>query len=234
MTEPVRLAKRVIELTGCSRADADRYIEGGWVTVDAEVVELPQFKVTTEQVVVDPTAVLSNSEPTTVLLHRGHADADRGNAILIATHWSEDASGVRLLHRHLNHLSVSMDLDPQASGLVVLSQEGPTKRRLQENRNSIEQEYVVEVSGQITAYGLQRLSVGMRLPDRTLPPCKVSWQNEIRLRFAIKAVQPGQLQQMCAEVGLTTVAIRRIRIGKVPLSKMPVGQWRFLPAGESF
>jgi 23S rRNA pseudouridine2604 synthase len=234
MPDPIRLAKRVIELTGCSRADADRYIEGGWVQVDGEVVELPQFQVSTEQVVIDPTAVLSNTEPTTVLLHRGVGDSDSADAISISNHWTEDASGVRLLRRHLSHLSVSMDLEPQASGLLVLCQEGPTKRRLQENRNSIEQEYVVEVSGQITAYGLQRLSVGMRLSDRTLLPCKVSWQNEIRLRFAIKAVQPGQLQEMCAEVGLTTVAIRRIRIGKVPLAKMPVGQWRFLPAGETF
>jgi len=30
------------------------------------------------------------------------------------------------------------------------------------------------------------------------------------------------------------VAIRRLRIGKVPLAKMPVGAWRYLPAGEKF
>ena len=30
------------------------------------------------------------------------------------------------------------------------------------------------------------------------------------------------------------VAIRRLRIGKVPLAKMPVGAWRYLPAGERF
>ena len=39
---------------------------------------------------------------------------------------------------------------------------------------------------------------------------------------------------MCAQVGLDVVAIRRIRIGKVPLAKMPVGMWRYLPVGERF
>ncbi|MGH8486255.1 MAG: RNA-binding protein, partial [Pseudomonas sp.] len=34
MSEPTRLSKRLIELVGCSRREAELYIEGGWVTVD--------------------------------------------------------------------------------------------------------------------------------------------------------------------------------------------------------
>ena len=67
-----------------------------------------------------------------------------------------------------------------------------------------------------------------------LPPCKVSWQNEVRLRFAIKAVEPGQLRHMCAQVGLDVVAIRRLRIGRVSLCKMPAPEWRYLPVSERF
>ena len=33
---------------------------------------------------------------------------------------------------------------------------------------------------------------------------------------------------------MDVVAIRRIRIGKVPLGKMPVGEWRYFPVGEKF
>ena len=39
---------------------------------------------------------------------------------------------------------------------------------------------------------------------------------------------------MCAQVGLKVVSIRRLRIGKVSLAKMPVGHWRYLPVGERF
>jgi len=63
---------------------------------------------------------------------------------------------------------------------------------------------------------------------------RVSWQNEVRLRFAIKGAQGGQLRDMCAKVGLDVVAIRRIRIGRIALAKMPVGTWRCLPVGERF
>mgnify|MGYP000929458484 CR=1 FL=1 len=35
----IRLAKRVAEMVPCSRAEADKYIAGGWVLVDGAVVE---------------------------------------------------------------------------------------------------------------------------------------------------------------------------------------------------
>ena len=38
-----RLAKRVAVQQSCSRADAERYIEGGWIAVDGQVVEEPGF-----------------------------------------------------------------------------------------------------------------------------------------------------------------------------------------------
>lgn len=240
MSEPVRLAKRLAEVAQCSRTEAEQYIKGGWVSVDGRVVELPQHLVTNEAVELDPAARLAAVEPATILLHKPTGfDAITGPnmaAALVkpAARWNEDPSGVRLLERHFQRLTPLMPLDNEASGLMVLSQDGRVWRRLTEDRDEIEQEFVVEVSGEIAPYGLRKLAHGLQYGGRDLPPCKVSWQNEVRLRFAIKGVQGGQLQHMCAQVGLEVVAIRRIRIGKVPLAKMPVGSWRYLPAGERF
>ncbi|EJC0106085.1 S4 domain-containing protein, partial [Pseudomonas aeruginosa] len=50
MTDPIRLSKRLAELTACSRREAELYIEGGWVSVDGEVIEEPQFKVLDQRV----------------------------------------------------------------------------------------------------------------------------------------------------------------------------------------
>ena len=88
--------------------------------------------------------------------------------------------------------------------------------------------------GVFAPYGLARLRHGLSYRGRALPPCQVSWQNEVRLRFALKGVQPGQLRDVCRQVGLEVVAIRRLRIGRVSLAKMPVGAWRYLPVGERF
>jgi 23S rRNA pseudouridine2604 synthase len=240
MPEPIRLSKRVADLARCSRADAERYIEGGWVSVDGEVIEAPQHLVTTEHVELDPAAVLETPEPATILLHKPAGfdaiDGDKPAAALVTpdTRWAADPTGIRLLQRHFIRLTPLVPLDTDASGLMVLTQDGRVWRRLTEDAAQIEQEFVVETTGDIAPYGLHRLNQGLSYRGRQLPPCKVSWQNEFRLRFAIKDVQPGQIRDMCAQVGLQVVAMRRLRIGKVSLAKMPAGEWRYLPAGERF
>ena len=240
MTEPVRLAKRIADLARCSRSEAAQYIKGGWVSVDGCVVEDPAHPVSSEIVELDPAARLETVEPATMLLHKPvgfeMSCGDNAAASLVQpqTRWPDDLSGVRLLQRHFHHLTPLLPIDTEASGLMVLTQDGRVRRRLIEDGDEIEQEFVVEVSGDIAHNGLHKLNHGLHYGGRALPACKVSWQNEIRLRFAIKGVQGGQLRDMCAQVGLGVVAIRRIRIGKVALAKMPVGTWRYLPVGERF
>jgi 23S rRNA pseudouridine2604 synthase len=39
---------------------------------------------------------------------------------------------------------------------------------------------------------------------------------------------------MCAEVGLTVKALRRLRIGRVALGPLPQGHWRYLHPTERF
>lgn len=180
------------------------------------------------------------SEPATILLHKPvgfdtiSGPKPAADLVLAGTRWTEDASGVHLLERHFHRLTPLVPLDAEASGLMVLTQDGRIWRRLTEDGDEIEQEFIVETSGDIAPYGLRNLNHGLSYNGRPVTACKVSWQNEIRLRFAIKGVQGGQLRDMCRQVGLGVVAIRRIRIGKVPLAKMPVGMWRYLPVGERF
>jgi 23S rRNA pseudouridine2604 synthase len=240
MPDPVRLAKYVADLAQCSRTDAEAYIKGGWVTVDGRVVDDPAHLVSTEAVELDPAAQLEAVEPATILLHKpvGY-DAIKGRKAAVGlvqpgTRWPDDPSGVHLLDRHFHRLTPLIPLDTDASGLMVLTQDGRVWRRLTEDRDEIEQEFVVEVSGQIVPYGLARLKHGLHYGGRPLRPCSVSWQNEFRLRFALKGVQSGQLRDVCGQVGLTVVSIRRIRIGRIPLAKMPAGMWRYLPVGERF
>ena len=232
-----RLSRKVSELAACSRAQAEQYIEGGWVRVDGEVVESPQFMIADQCVELDSAARLDATEPATMLLHKpaGLALADAAALVSEVTRVEGDERrGIRTLQRHFAHLQALMPLDDEASGLVVVSQDGRVAKRLKDDGAKLEQEFLVEISGEAGPYALSRLARGLSYQGRELAPCKVSWQNEIRLRFAIKNVRPGQLRDMCAQVGLQVVTIRRLRIGRIGLNKMPVGQWRYMPASERF
>jgi len=234
MSEPIRLSKRVIELTGCSRAEAERYVEGGCVSVDGEVVDRPEWPITTEQVEVDRDAVAAPLQPMTLLWSKPAGALLEPEQLVPDNQWSEDPSGIRPLRRHLRRLTPLLPLESAFSGLQVFTQDGRLLHRMRDDGRRLEQEYIVEVSGSMVAYGLHRLGQGLLFNGRPLPPCKVSWQNETRLRFAIKDVRPGQLSWMCEQVGLQLVSARRIRIGRIPLIKLPEASWRYLPLGERF
>jgi 23S rRNA pseudouridine2604 synthase len=236
MSEPVTLTRRVAQLCACSYDEAEKIIADGGVSIDGVVATDAQHLLRDERIEIDPATRPEAIEPATILLHKpaGMATADAAALFAPSTRWADDPSSTRMLPRHYKNLSVLMPLEPEASGLIVLSQDGRAWRRLTEDADEIEQEFVVDVRGQPGPYALGQLARGLSYNGRPLPSCKVSWQSEQRLRFAIHNVQPGQLRHMCTEVGLELIAMRRLRIGRIPLTKLPPGEWRVLPAGEKF
>jgi 23S rRNA pseudouridine2604 synthase len=230
--EGIRLAKRVAETVPCSRADAERYIAGGWVSVDGEVVDEPATRVTPAQrVELLPGATAAEPAPVTILLHKpagqhGKAALDSLQLDTLFPAWE----GERALKRHLTRLTPAMPLEAMASGLVVFSQDWRIVRKLGQDSERIEQEYVAEVTGAMLDDGLARLNRG----GSPKTPIKASWQSEARLRFAGKGIVPGQIEALCAQVGLQVTSLRRLRIGRVALSSLPPGQWRYLRDIEKF
>jgi 23S rRNA pseudouridine2604 synthase len=235
--EPQRLSKVVAALVPCSRREAEQYIAEGWVRVDGKLVEEPQFRVAANRRVdIAPKAQLQEVGPATMLLHKpaGMGSAQAQALLVAAAHWSGDASGIRRIKSHGVGLVALLPLPTEASGLAVFSQDGRIVRKLQEDAAVIEQELLAEVTGTIVPNGLARLGRGLAAEGKTLPPARVSWQSEARLRFAVKGIAPEWVPWMCEQVGLRITALRRIRIGRVSMSGLPPGQWRYLPPGERF
>ena len=239
MSEPVRLAKHLAHMLNCSRREAEQYIAGGWVTVDGVVVEEPQFRVSGERIEVSKDASLLALASVTLLLHKP-ADMDALSAAKLLTpanHSGQDRSAIRPLRKHFTALEFLTPLSPPASGLVVFSQDWHVARKLREDASVMEHEVIVEVAGTIKPGGLERLNRidhGFTFNGMLLPPAKVSWQSETRLRFALKGERPGQIAYFCESVGLRIEAMKRIRIGRLPMSSLQVGQWRYLMPNERF
>ncbi|WP_449434504.1 rRNA pseudouridine synthase [Pseudomonas putida] len=236
MSEPVRLSKHLIEQLGCSRREAELYIEGGWVTVDGVVIEQPQFKVDGQRVELLPGARAETLEPVTLLLNQpAGLDIEAARACMnMATLSEAHREGVRPLHGHFSRLTCIAPLERGASGLQVFTQDWRVSRKIDADLRRLEQEYIIEVSGQATPQALERLARGVMRNDRELPKAKASWQNETHLRLALKNPQPGQISELCASLRLQIVGMRRIRVGGVSMGKLPLAQWRYLGASERF
>jgi 23S rRNA pseudouridine2604 synthase len=174
--------------------------------------------------------------PVTLLQHKpaGLREQEARALLVPAQRAANDGTGPRTIKKHFTGQGALLALPDPASGLAVYSQDPRIVRKLTEDARVIEQEVIADVTGQIRPGGLERLCHGLSFNGHPLPPIKVSWQNEQRLRFALKGIAPGQVPSMCEQVGLQLQALRRIRIGRVPMGQLPPGQWHYLQAGERF
>ena len=116
----------------------------------------------------------------------------------------------------------------------MLTQDGRIAKLLIGDDSKIEKEYLVRVTGKLSEQGLKLLNHGLSLDGQPLRPAKVSWQNEDQLLFVLREGKKRQIRRMCEMVGLRVVGLKRVRIGQIKLSDLPVGQWRYLGEHERF
>ena len=231
--EGIRLAKRVAAMAGCSRREAELLIENGAVRIDGEPALLPQTRVHAhQQVEIERGARPEPVVPVTLLLHKpAGTPTDNAHRLLVpANHHEPERAGLRFLPRHVAAQRCMTPLETGASGLVVFTQEWRIERKLQEDAGILENEVMVDVAGPVGPDVLARLerasaarvSIGQQAEGHT------------GLRFAIKGPRPGQIAHLCDEAGLRILAMKRIRIGRVPLAGLLPGQWRYLLPNERF
>lgn len=154
--------------------------------------------------------------------------------ITLETQAKDDRSNIRPLRSHFHRLTPTSPLESAASGLVIYTQDRGVARKLIDEGNRVEQEFIVQVKGTLSKEDLERLNKGFYHKGELLPAAKVSWQNEDHLRIALKNVQLDQIEKMCHGVGLEVLAMKRIRIGRMSMSKLAVGEWRYLLGYERF
>ena len=243
LADAPRLAKRVCDLTGCSRREADDWIENGWVSVDGAVVSTLGARVHAKaRIEIAEAARDYRPEIVTILFNKPagmvlgdvNEQPDLGQLIRAETRWAEDAVTLTFKATHRRQLAQAGRIDPEVEGLVVFTQEGSVARRLTGDATRLEKEYLVRIDGTLSDDGLRRLNGVQTLDDIKLKRAQVSWQNERQLRVVLHEQRPHQIQRMFELVGVQVIEIRRLRIGSVPLGKLPAGQWRYLREGERF
>ncbi|MDD2832630.1 MAG: pseudouridine synthase [Methylotenera sp.] len=244
-----RLSKVMAERGLCSRREADEWITNGWVKVDGEIIETLGTRIKPDaEIIISSYAHEIQAENVTIILHKpvgyvsGQAEDGYEPAIVLVhpdNQWPDDPE----LHKHnpkqfhrgmLRGLAPAGRLDIDSTGMLVLTQDGRVARHLIGEDSSVEKEYLVRVTGELSDADLKRLNFGLSLDGVKLKPAKVSWQNEDQLRFVLREGKKRQIRRMCELVGLHVVGLKRIRIGSVTLGKLPAGQWRYLRNDERF
>jgi 23S rRNA pseudouridine2604 synthase len=257
---PFRLNKRLADLGLCSRREGDEWIERGWVKVNGQVAQMGQQVMASDRIDVLPQATAQQGGRVTILLHKpiGYVsglpeDGHQSAAVLVQprTRWRDDRSPRKFEAGHTRGLAPAGRLDIDSTGLLVLTQDGRVAKALIGEQSEVEKEYLVRVHlapngpkgvGLVTqnvqaAFLPEKLALlrhGLSLDGQPLKPAQVDWQNPEQLRFVLTEGKKRQIRRMCEQVGLHVVGLKRIRIGRIVLGNLPLGQWRYLGDHERF
>ncbi|MBN2164420.1 MAG: rRNA pseudouridine synthase [Pontiellaceae bacterium] len=242
--EKERLSKIMAARGMCSRREADRYIERGLVLVDGEVVSELGTKVAPDvRIELADAGRKRRDAQATILINKpiGYVsgqpeDGHKAAVSLISqqTRWRDDRLPRKFHPAQLRGMAPAGRLDIDSNGLLVLTQDGRVARRIIGEDSDVDKEYLVRVEGRLSNEGLKLLNHGLELDGKPLKPAQVSWQNSDQLKFILHEGKKRQIRRMCELVGIKVVGLKRIRIGKVVLGNLPMGQWRYLRDDERF
>jgi 23S rRNA pseudouridine2457 synthase len=142
-------------------------------------------------------------------------------------------------------------LDADSEGLLILSDQPEWNARLLLPGKGHEREYWVQVEGVVTPEKLQRLSTGVVIQGRVALPCVARALEHapdfpprnppIRFRktvpdcwlsIILREGRNRQVRRMTAAVGLPTLRLVRVRIGKLQLRDLAPGHWREVQGSE--
>jgi pseudouridine synthase len=147
-------------------------------------------------------------------------------------------------------------LDYDSEGLLILTNDGDLAARLTHPRHGVPRVYEARVAGVPDARDLDRLSKGVVIDGRRTGPAEVRLlsmagapkprrrstpgagtppkrdDGSAMLLLTIREGRTRQIRRMCEAVGHPVTRLRRIAIGPIRDSRLPVGRWRELSAQE--
>jgi 23S rRNA pseudouridine2604 synthase len=224
----------------CSRREADRFIEQGWVKVDGEIIKQLGTRV-------DPGAKIEIlkvgqqklDKKVTILINKpvGYVSSqpEHGyeSAMALITDSNRDISENATLHTsNFRGLGPAGRLDIDSQGLLIFTQDGVLAKQIIGENSECEKEYLVRVEGSLSDAGLAKLRHGLVLDGKPLKPAQVQWLNEDQLRFILQEGKKRQIRRMCEAVGLEVMGLKRVRVGGLMLGNLEEGCWRFLRPEE--
>ena len=244
--ELVRLSKIMSERGLCSRREADDLIAKGQVFVDGLRVTELGVKYN-RQVKIELGAKALAISKVTVILNKpvGYVSSQPESgyqpAIVLLTEVNYAGDGrPRVIPQQMTGLAVCGRLDIDSQGLLIFSQDGVIAKKIIGENSGMEKEYLVRVTGPMGEPGqqylpakkLELLREGLELDGAKLKRAQADWINPDQLKIVLVEGKKRQIRRMCEMVGLKVAGLKRVRVGRLMLGKLPEGQWRFLNEGE--
>jgi 23S rRNA pseudouridine2605 synthase len=223
----MRLAKYLAHAGVASRRAAEALVRAGRVTVDGEVVRDPARDVDpSAPVAVDGRPVTGAQERVVYAVHKP--------AGVVST--ARDTHGrptvVELVPAEQRLYPVGR-LDADATGLLLLTNDGELANLLTHPRHEVPRTYRVTVANPpVPREALERLRVGVELDDGPTAPARARRLAPDTIELTIREGRNRQVKRMCAAVGHPVKRLERVRFGPLRIGNLEPGRHRRLEPAE--
>ncbi len=227
MSEKVRINKYIANAGVCSRRDADKLVEAGKVMVNGCLATPGMGVLDTDIVCVNGKVIKSKDDKVVLAFYKPVG----------ITCTERDKFAEKTILEYVKYpvrVTYAGRLDKDSEGLILLTNDGDLIQALMKGSNLHEKEYVVKTDREITAHFLEKMSQGVYLRelDRTTRPCQVTQVGKNTFKIILTQGLNRQIRRMCKELGYTVTSLKRIRIEKITIDGLKIGQYRELTERE--
>jgi len=223
-----RLAKRIARAGLCSRREAEAWIRAGRVAVDGKTVESPALDVTPEQRITVDGRPLPEPEPTR--LFRWHKP--RG-VVVTARDPEGRPTYLERLPPGLPRLVPVGRLDLNSEGLLLLTNDGELKRRLELPSTGWTRRYRVRAFGKVDEKALAELARGTVVDGVAYGPIDAKIDRvrgaNLWLTISLKEGKNREVRRVLESLGLVVNRLIRVAYGPFQLGNLPRGAIEEVP-----
>ncbi|MDH3772201.1 MAG: rRNA pseudouridine synthase [Nitrospirota bacterium] len=225
---PERIAKRIARSGLCSRRDAERWIAAGRVGVDGDVLSSPALTVTAANLVTVDGEPLPQAEHSRIF--RFH----KPTGVVTA---ARDPGGRKTIYDRLPEVLPRLmpigRLDLTSEGLLLLTNDGELKRRLELPATGWQRRYRVRVHGRVDPEKLAALKRGIKVEGFDYGPIEAALDRvqggNAWLSVALREGKNREIRRVLEHFGWVVNRLIRTSFGPFQLGKLGIAEVEEVP-----